>query len=166
MNIFVPFKDGDTLENDVMRGIISQNIYCKIIPISSKGNKAYSEKNRNNNLLRALKVNKEDSIIIMDSDVVMNFPEAIKQLTDDFSNSQRDIVTFTTKKEKVSNCPYVPHALMYIKGKTLKDFEKYLKNYKAKTDGKEACAICRFIHLNIHKCCTLENSNIYELQRL
>jgi hypothetical protein len=169
IKIFVTMKTGEALMPEVLKGIVSQSVECCIIPVTNKGVSGFSENHRRLNVVEAMSLNDEDYFILMDCDVVINSPTLISEMMDDKANWGREIVNiFTKENEDIKTCPYVPHALMLVKGFKMREFKEYMKNTVADGEGKEFCLICRWFNLNknMDSIITLQNRGMREVPRI
>jgi hypothetical protein len=167
--IYIPLKDGEALMPEVLQGVLSQTLGCCIIPITSKGEDRFLETNKVNNLLRALSLNKTDKIILMDSDVAIGNSYMIEEMLNDKANMDKEIISVTTRKEKVTQCYHVPHSLMLIKGLMLVKFIDFLEKRKIspeEEDGRKHCSVCLFLRDKESNTMFLQNEKNDEVKRL
>jgi hypothetical protein len=168
ITIFVPLKDGEAIMPEVMNGILSQSLGCCIVPITSKGEEKYRETNRNDNILRALALNKTDKFILMDSDVAIGNPLMIEEMLNDKANMDKEIISVTTKKENITKCSHIPHSLILIKGSMLTKFTDYLEKLKIDPaiDDDKHCSLCFFFRDKGDNTIFLQNDKNHEIKRL
>ena len=167
--IYIPLKDGESLMPEVLQGVLSQTLGCCIVPITSPGEERFLETNKINNLLRALSLNKTDKIILMDSDVAIGNPLMIEEMLNDKANMDKEIISVTTRKEKVTQCYHVPHSLMLIKGLMLVKFIDFLEKRKISSeeeDGRKYCSVCLFLRDKESNTMFLQNEKNNEVKRL
>lgn len=154
--VYMPLKDGQVISKEVMEGLIANG--CEVAPITTKGEKAYRESNRNGNILRAIesvKKNKEGHIMFMDSDVILT-PGILKDVLDDYLNLEQGIRTLSTDKGT--------HGLIYVKENKLDHFEGYLKGLDySKHDDHKHCTLCSF--LDNHPNMMLSNDKVKEFKQ-
>jgi len=167
INIFIVLRDGEVLMPEVIKGIAKQTEECCVIPITSKGKAGKSFErnsriNKKNNLLRAIELAK-DYFLLMDSDVVLDDENIIREMFDDTKNFNRNIVAVTTKNEQIKTCrSFIPHSLMLLKGEEISNFKEFLLNLK----NFKYCSVCLYVQSNADKVMNLENHKIRECKRI
>lgn len=143
MKIYMPLKDGQVISQEVMKGIIVNNL--EVAPITTKGEAVYRESNRNGNVLRAIEQVKEldeKYLMIMDSDIILTWG-IINEVLDEKRNFNKNIRTLSTNKGT--------HGLIYIKRESLDHFENYLRNLDyTGIDDHEHCTICSYLDNNLN----------------
>lgn len=157
IKIYIPLADGQAIMSEVLRGVVKQTVDCCIIPITSKREKNHYTGNLNN-WITALELCEDDYFIGMDSDVVLNNPEAIETLLN-VKDLKIDIAgSSTQEKHYESTKEYVnfAHSLLYCKNP--KEILKYFK--KLKKQRCVECCWCKAITMII------DSEKIYRLYKI
>lgn len=162
IHIFTPLKNGTALMPEVLQGIYTQSIPCILFPISSDGTSDHSEENKRINMLKALELNVKPYFLLMDSDVVLGYPNIIEELFDNERNMHCDIRTLAAKDEDFSKKP-IAHSVTLFLGNKPKLLKEFLTTLVLKNE-KTHCPICDF--LKRHQTITLKNSLITEISRV
>ena len=136
IHIFTPIKNGQAIMPNVMRGILNQSVECCLFPIASDGKREWSEDNRISNLVKAVGLNTNDYLLIMDSDVVLGDQNIIEEMI----KKEGDMVALKTM-------PYQTccHSVLLLRGKKITDFYYFITGVKV---SKQQCLMCEFIRSN------------------
>jgi hypothetical protein len=160
IKIYIPLKDGQTLSKEVMQGLLDNN--CVPAPITTKGEKAFKETNKNNNILRAIEQCqelKEDYFILMDSDVILSEGIIFEVFEDDI-NMNKSIISIATDRSS--------HGLTFFKKNAIHKFEAYIRKRQRtilqENDNYDNCSLC--IYLDSNPNIMLENENVKETERV
>jgi len=80
MKIFTIIKPGEVIDNRVLCGITRQSVCCNLVPISTPVTHKLWRMNVLANWIEALSYQSDELFIGMDSDVVLEDPDTIKEL--------------------------------------------------------------------------------------
>ena len=138
MRIYIPMKDGEILQEETLKGLIYNNL--EVCPVTTKGEKKYSELNRIGNLLRAIEQaeNRNDDLLVMDSDVILPYG-IMETVFDDEHNMNKDMITLSSNRGS--------HILIYIKKRSINKFKRFLKSITF-DKGRDYCPLCEFFNNN------------------